>query len=139
MKKPLASYWQCLTSLEQLRNNLEISGADSSVFNALNLLESECLKHKLSETIIQKKITDHFAQIPFKTEADKIMDLCNSLESSGLSESSGINLHNQKMCISCDENLVGAYKCQECDILCQKCYKAHSRLKITKIHVVTSL
>ena len=94
---------------------------------------------QLSETIIQKKITDHFAQIPFKTEADKIMDLCNSLESSGLSESSGINLHNQKICTSCDENLVGAYKCQECDILCQKCYKAHSRLKITKIHVVTPL
>ena len=65
------------------------------------------------------------------------MDLCNSLESSGLSESSGINLYNQKMCTSCDENLVGAYKCQEYDILCQKCYKAHSRLKITKIHVVT--
>ena len=42
--------------------------------------------------------------------------LCNSLESSGLSESSGINLRNQKMCTSCDENLVGAYKCQECDI-----------------------
>ena len=33
------------------------------------------------------------AKIPFKTEADKIMDLCNSLESSGLSESSGINLY----------------------------------------------
>ena len=38
------------------------------------------------------------------------MDLCNSLESSGLSESSGINLHNQKMCTSCDENLVGTLK-----------------------------
>ena len=62
----------------------------------LSVAEKYC-----SETIIQKKITDHFAQIPFKTEADKIMDLCNSLESSGLSESSGINLHNQKMCTSC--------------------------------------
>ena len=58
---------------------------------------------------------------------------------SGLSESSEINLHNQKKCTRCDENLVCAYKCQECDILCQKCYKAHSRLKITKIHVVTPL
>ena len=47
------------------------------------------------------------------------LHICYSLESSGLSESSGINLHNQKMCTSCDENLVGAYKCQECDILCQ--------------------
>ena len=45
----------------------------------------------------------------------------------------------KKMCTSCDENLVGAYKCQECDILCQKCYKAHSRLKLTKTHVVTPL
>ena len=65
--------------------------------------------------------------------------ICNCLESSGLSESSGINLHNQKMYTSCDENLVGANKCQECDILCQKCYKAQSRLKLTKIHVVTPL
>ena len=32
-----------------------------------------------------------FNQIPFKTEVDKIMELCNSLESS---ESSGINLHD---------------------------------------------
>ena len=58
---------------------------------------------------------------------------------SGLSESSEINLHNQKMCTSCDENLVGAYERQECDFLCQKFYKTHSRLKITKIHVVTPL
>ena len=56
-----------------------------------------------------------------------------------LSESR-INLHNQEICESCDENLVGTFKCHDCnDILCKKCYKAHSRLKVTKTHVVTPL
>ena len=55
------------------------------------------------------------------------MDLCNSLESSGLSESSGINLYNQKMCTSCGENLVGAYKCQECDIFYVKNATRHTQ------------
>ena len=53
---------------------------------------------------------------PVTPKRIRFLYLCNSLESSGLSESSGINLRNQKMCTSCDENLVGAYKCQECDI-----------------------
>ena len=53
---------------------------------------------------------------------------------------SEINLHNQEMCSSCDENHVGVFKCVECDdILCQRCYKAHGRLKVTKTHVVTPL
>ena len=61
------------------------------------------------------------------------------LEISDFSENT-VNLHNQEICTSCDENLLGTFKCNDCnDILCQKCSKAHSRLKITKTHVVTPL
>ena len=136
--KPLASHSQCLLSFQEIRNNLEYAGSDIKVFNALNLLEKEFLKLKINESSVQKKITDHFSQMPVMNDED-IMELCKSLEKSDLSESR-INLHNQEICESCDENLVGTFKCHDCnDILCKKCYKAHSRLKVTKTHVVTPL
>ena len=107
-------------------NKFEYAGADTKVFNALSFLENEFLKVKI-ESSVQKQITDHFSQV----------ELCKSLEKSDLSE---INLHNQEMCSSCDENHVGVFKCVECDdILCQRCYEAHGRLKVTKTHVVTPL
>ena len=100
-------------------------------------MEKEFLKLKINESSVQKKITDHFSQMPVMNDED-IMELCKSLEKSDLSESR-INLHNQEICESCDENLVGTFKCHDCnDILCKKCYKAHSRLKVTKTHVVTT-
>ena len=41
---------------------------------------------------------------------------------------------------SCDSNQVGEFKCSDCDdILCQKCFKAHSRLRLTRTHVVTPI
>ena len=61
------------------------------------------------------------------------------LEKSDFSENA-VNLHNQEISTSCDENLLGTFNCNDCnDILCQKCNKAHSRLKITKTCVVTPL
>ena len=61
------------------------------------------------------------------------------LEKSDFSENT-INLHNQEICTSWDENLLGTFKCNDFnDILCQQCNKAHSRLKITKTHVVNPL
>ena len=69
----------------------------------------------------------------------KMLHFCNQLIVI-ISDLSEINLHNQEMCSSCDENHVGVFKCVECDdILCQRCYKAHGRLKVTKTHVVTPL
>ena len=41
---------------------------------------------------------------------------------------------------SCDSNQVGEFKCSDCDdILCQKCFKAHSRLRLTCTHVVAPI
>ena len=131
----LISHSQCLLSFQEIRNKFEYAGADTKVFNALSFLENEFLKVKI-ESSVQKQITDHFSQVP-SMDTDDIMELCKSLEKSDLSE---INLHNQEMCSSCDENHVGVFKCVECDdILCQRCYKAHGRLKVTKTHVVTPL
>ena len=37
-------------------------------------------------------------------------------------------------------NLTGSYQCSDCDeTLCVKCFKAHSRLKLTRTHIVTPL
>ena len=67
------------------------------------------------------------------------MDLCKSIEKSGLGEKE-IDLYNQQICTSYDHNQLGEFKCKECDdILCQKCHKAHSRLKVTRTHVVTPI
>ena len=56
---------------------------------------------------------------------------CKSLEKSGLGEKE-IDLYNQQICTSYDQNQLGEFKCKEWDdILCQKCHKAHSRLKVT--------
>ena len=120
---------------KEIRNKFEYAGSDTKVFNALSFLKNEFLKVKI-ESSVQKQITDHFSQVP-SMDTDEIMELCKSLEKSDVSE---INLHNQEMCSSCDENHVGVFKCVECDdILCQRCYKAHGRLKVTKTHVVTPL
>ena len=64
---------------------------------------------------------------------------CKSLEKSVLGEKE-IDLYNQLICTSCERNQLGAFKCKECDdILCQKCHKAHSRLKVTRTLVVTPI
>ena len=60
------------------------------------------------------------------------------LEGSGLSDK--INLNSSNVSTSCEENLTGSYQCSDCDeTLCVKCFKAHSRLKLTITHIVTSL
>ena len=64
---------------------------------------------------------------------------CKSSEKSGLGEKE-IDLYNQLICTSCEHNQLGEFKCKECDdILCQKCHKAHSRLKFICAHVVTPI
>jgi DNA repair exonuclease SbcCD ATPase subunit len=48
--------------------------------------------------------------------------------------------NNSNLCTSCEENLTGSYQCTDCDeTLCVKCFKAHSRLKLTRSHTVTPL
>ena len=48
--------------------------------------------------------------------------------------------NNSNVCTSCEENLTGSYQCTDCDeTLCVKCFKAHSRLKLTRTHTVTPL
>ena len=48
--------------------------------------------------------------------------------------------NNSNVCTSCEENLTGSYQCTDCDeTLCVKCFKAHSRLKLTRTHSVTPL
>ena len=71
-------------------------------------------------------------------EEEEILELCKSLEGSGLSDK--INLNSSNVCTSCEENLTGSYQCSDCDeTLCVKCFKAHSRLKLTRTHIVTPL
>lgn len=46
--------------------------------------------------------------------------------------------NNANMCTSCEDKLPASYQCNDCgNSLCRKCYKAHSRLKFTRTHVVT--
>ena len=67
------------------------------------------------------------------------MDHCKSLEKSGLGEKE-IDLYNQQICKRFNHKQLGEFKCKECDdILCQKCHKAHSRLKVTCTLVVTPI
>ena len=48
--------------------------------------------------------------------------------------------NNSNVCTSCEENLTGSYQCTDCDeTLCVKCFKAHSRLKLTRTHIVTPI
>ena len=48
--------------------------------------------------------------------------------------------NNSNVCTSCEENLTGSYQCTDCDeTLCVKCFKTHSRLKLTRTHIVTPL
>ena len=48
--------------------------------------------------------------------------------------------NNSNVCTSCEENLTGSYQCTDCDeTLCVKCFKAHSRLKLTRTHNVSLL
>ena len=87
--KPLVTYSQCMMSLQEMRNYFEISGGDEPLFNAISLLENEFLKVKLSESSSQRRITDRFAHVP--DDEDLILNLCKSLEKSGLNETD-INL-----------------------------------------------
>ena len=48
--------------------------------------------------------------------------------------------NNSNVCTSCEENLTGSYQCTDCDeTLCVKCFKAHSRLKLTRTHNISLL
>jgi hypothetical protein len=79
-------------------------------------------------------MTDHFAPMPTVNTKEEILELCRSLKGSGLSDK--INLNSSNVCTSCQ----GYYQCSDCDeTLCVKCFKAHSRLKLTRTHIVTPL
>ena len=63
-------------------------------------------------------------------------DLCESLEKSGLNESNS----NQIKCTACDDKSVADWSCKECDEkLCDLCYKAHIRVKLTQNHALSKL
>ena len=71
-------------------------------------------------------------------------DKAKVMKEYGISRPTIINiLKNQfssNVCTSCEENLTGSYQCSDCDeTLCVKCFKAHSRLKLTRTHIVTPL
>ena len=76
--------------------------------------------------------------MPTVNTEKEILEFWKSLEGSGLSDK--INLNSSNVCTSCEENLTGSYQCSDCDeTLCVKCFKAHSRLKLTRTHIVTPL
>ena len=76
--------------------------------------------------------------MPTVNTEEEILELCKSFEGSGLSDK--INLNSSNVCTSCQENLTGSYQCSDCDeTLCVKCFKAHSRLKLTRTHIITPL
>ena len=136
--KPVATIGQCFQSIQEMRNNFEIAGAEEAIFNSLNLLENEIVKIKINQSSKQRRMTDHFAPMPTVNTEEEILELCKSLEGSGLSDK--INLNSSNVCTSCEENLTGSYQCSDCDeTLCVKCFKAHSRLKLTRTHIVTPL
>ena len=45
-----------------------------------------------------------------------------------------------QVCPNCDDNSLGSYYCKTCDEkLCDRCYKTHSKLKITRDHDVITI
>ena len=65
-----------------------------------------------------------------------MVSLCESLEKSGLNESNSIQIK----CKACDDESVAKWSCKECkENICDLCYKAHIRVKLTKHHVLSEL
>ena len=55
-------------------------------------------------------------------------------------EEDNSNDEHEHVCTNCDDNALGSYGCNDCrDILCDDCYKAHSKLKITRDHDVLTI
>ena len=62
------------------------------------------------------------------------------LENFKLINEKNLDLFNQQIFTSCDNNQLGEFKCKDCDdILRPKCFKAHFRLRLTHTHVVTPI
>ena len=84
------------------------------------------------------RMTDHFAPMPTVNTEKEILELCKSLDGSGLSDK--INLNSSNVWTSRQENLTRSYQCSDFDgTLCVKCFKVHSRLKLTRTHIDTPL
>ena len=50
-------------------------------------------------------------------------------------EKDNSNDEHEHVCTNCDDNALGSYGCNDCqDILCDECYKAHLKVKITRDH-----
>ena len=51
-----------------------------------------------------------------------------------------IKSNNENVCPNCDDNSLGSYYCEACDgILCDRCYKTHSKLRTTRDHDVITI
>ena len=47
---------------------------------------------------------------------------------------------HEHVCPNCDDNSLGSYYCEACDgILCDRCYKTHSKLRTTRDHDVITI
>ena len=47
---------------------------------------------------------------------------------------------DEQVCPNCNDNSLGSYYCNNCeDILCDRCYETHSKLKITSDHDVITI
>ena len=45
-----------------------------------------------------------------------------------------------QVCPNCDDSSLGSYYCEACDsILCDRCYKTHSKLRTTRDHDVITI
>ena len=95
-----------------VRNNLEVAGSSSEVFDALNRVEKEILSLKVKNSSNQKNITDIFqGEVTFRIK-----------------------------CTACNDKSAAHWHCKDCKKnICNACQKAHLRVKITKNHSLTFL
>ena len=62
-----------------------------------------------------------------------------SFKGEEIEENKSIDEH-EHVCPNCDDNSLGSYYCKTCDEkLCDRCYKTHSKLKITRDHDVITI
>ena len=54
--------------------------------------------------------------------------------------SANVNESNLKICNACEDDSLASYYCEQCsDNLCEKCFDAHKKVKLTRNHNLTAL
>ena len=106
-------FWECNKFIVySVRNNLQVAGSSSEVFDALNCVEKEILSLKVKNSSNEKNITDIFqGEVFFRIR-----------------------------CTACNDKSAAHWHCKDCKKnICNACQKAHLRVKITKNHSLTFL